>query len=163
MLRHTIQPRPDWQKTVESQGMLYHTADGVPYWDESAYYEFTAAEVDTLETATYELDKMCLAAAEHVVANGDFARFLIPRVYWDFIRQSWERDEHTIYGRFDVAFDGRSPPKLLEYNADTPTALVEAAVVQWFWLKDRFPEGQQFNSIHDRLLEVFGGAPHGNR
>ena len=61
----------------------------------------------------------------------------------------------TIYGRFDLAFDGSSPPKLLEYNADTPTALLEAAVIQWFWLKDRFPEGQQFNSIHDRLLEVF--------
>jgi glutathionylspermidine synthase len=155
MLRHSIEPRPDWQRTVESQGMLYHTADGVPYWDESAYYEFTAAEIDALEAATYQLDKMCLAAVEHVVHKNDFQQFLIPERYWEFIHQSWERDEHTIYGRFDLAFDGLSPPKLLEYNADTPTALLEAAVVQWFWLKDRFPDRQQFNSIHDRLLEVF--------
>lgn len=155
MLRHAIQPRPDWQKAVESKGMLYHTADGVPYWDESAYYEFTAAEIDTLEAATYELDKMCLAAVQHVIDRGDFPRFLIPQHYWDFIHQSWERDEHTIDGRFDLAFDGHSPPRLLEYNADTPTALLEAAVIQWFWLKDCFPDCQQFNSIHDRLLEAF--------
>ena len=84
-----------------------------------------------------------------------FDRFLIPVEYRDFIRRSWERDEHTIYGRFDLAFDGATPPKLLEYNADTPTALLEAAVIQWFWLKDRLPDAQQFNCIHERLLEVF--------
>ena len=84
-----------------------------------------------------------------------FERFLIPPEYRDFIRRSWDRDEHTIYGRFDLAFDGNLEPKLLEYNADTPTALLEAAVVQWFWLQDCFPAEQQFNSIHERLLEVF--------
>jgi glutathionylspermidine synthase len=36
-----------------------------------------------------------------------------------------------LYGRFDLAYRGDGPPKLLEYNADTPTALFEAAVVQW--------------------------------
>ena len=50
--------------------------------------------------------------------------------------ESWELDEHTIYGRFDLSYDGQGPPKLLEYNADTPTALLEAAVIQWFWSKD---------------------------
>src|SRR5205085_9883506 len=45
---------------------------------------------------------------------------------------------------------------LLEYHADTPTALLEAAVVQWFWLKDRFPDADQFRGVHGRLLEVFG-------
>ena len=155
MLRRRIQPRPDWQQTVESQGLHYHTLDGVPYWDESAYYEFTTAEIDRLEEATYALDKMCLAAVQHVIDNDLFDLFLIPTEYRDFIRQSWERDTHTIYGRFDLAYDGHFTPKLLEYNADTPTALLEAAVVQWFWLQDRFPGSQQFNAIHERLLEVF--------
>jgi glutathionylspermidine synthase len=36
-----------------------------------------------------------------------------------------------------LAFDGNDI-KLLEYNADTPTGLLEAAVVQWFWFKDVF-------------------------
>ena len=58
MLRHRIEPRPNWQQTVESQGMLYHSLDNVPYWDESAYYQFTESEIDTLEAATYALDQM---------------------------------------------------------------------------------------------------------
>lgn len=86
-----------------------------------------------------------------------------------FVRQSWERDEHTIYGRFDLAYDGSGAPKLLEYNADTPTALLEAAVIQWFWFQDwqHTPEAQttlqtlgangwdQWNSIHERLIEAW--------
>lgn len=155
MLRKTREPRPDWQKTVESQGMHYHTADGVPYWNESAYYQFTSSEIDKLEAATYALDEMCLAAVQHVIDHDLLDRFLIPAEYRDFIRQSWEHDEHTIYGRFDLAFDGNMQPKLLEYNADTPTALLEAAVIQWFWLQDCFPGDQQFNSIHERLLKIF--------
>ena len=64
------------------------------------------------------------------------SRLRIPTVPGDYIKSVWFRQEPTIYGRFDFAYDGNRPPKLLEYNADTPTALLEAAVVQWFWLKD---------------------------
>ncbi len=155
MRRVQIQPRSGWQKTVESQGMFYHTADGVPYWDESAYYEFTSAEIDTLEAATYTLDALCLDAVQHSIDHNLLDRFLIPPQYRELICRSWEEDEHTIYGRFDLAMAPDRPPKLLEYNADTPTALLEAAVVQWFWLQDCLPSVQQFNSVHDRLLEIF--------
>jgi glutathionylspermidine synthase len=155
MLRHTLQPRENWQQAVESQGMHYHTLDGVPYWDESAYYQFTASEIDTIERATYELDSMCLEAVQHVIDRNRFDELLIPPEYRDYIRQSWDTDSHTLYGRFDLAYDGNFDPKLLEYNADTPTALLEAAVVQWHWLQDRFPQASQFNSIHERLLEAF--------
>jgi glutathionylspermidine synthase len=155
MQRHSITPRSNWQETVESQGMYYHTADGVPYWDESAYYEFNAKEIDELEAATYALDDLCLKAVEHVIEHDRFEAFLIPEAYRPYICESWERDEHTIYGRFDLAYDGQSPPKLLEYNADTPTSLLEAAVIQWYWLQDLFPRATQFNSIHERLIEVW--------
>ena len=53
MRRHSIAPREDWQTKVEAQGLHYHTADDVPYWDESAYYEFRSSEIDELEKATY--------------------------------------------------------------------------------------------------------------
>lgn len=155
MRRQQIQPRPNWQQIVESQGLTYHTLDDVPYWDESVYYQFSAAEIDQLEAATYELDRLCLAAAQYVIDHDLWERFLIPPEYRDFISQSWEQDERTLYGRFDLAFDGQAEPKLLEYNADTPTALLEAAVVQWFWLQDCALQAQQFNSIHERLLEAF--------
>jgi glutathionylspermidine synthase len=155
MRRHHTSPRNDWQKIVESQGMYYHTADGVPYWDESVYYEFTDREIDALEEATYALDKMCLAAVQHVLDRNLLDKFLIPEEFQQYIRDSWDRDERTVYGRFDLAYDGSGSPKLLEYNADTPTALLEAAVIQWYWLRDSFPRSSQFNSIHERLLEVW--------
>ncbi len=159
MHRRTCTPRPDWQARVESQGLLYHTLGGEPYWDESAYYEFSRAEVDAVEEATYRLDQMCLEAVAAVLAEDRLGLFLIPEACCPWLRRSWEEDEHTIYGRFDLSYDGRSPPKLLEYNADTPTALLEAAVVQWFWLKDTHPEADQFNSTHERLLDAWRALP----
>ena len=42
---------------------------------------------------------------------------------------------------------------MLEYNADTPTGLLEASVIQWFWLQDCFSSADQFNSIHERLVK----------
>src|SRR5438874_2352285 len=159
MQRITAVPRPDWQARVESQGLHYHTADdGRPYWDESAYYAFRAGEIDELEQATYALHDLCLKAVENVIANDRFDLFGVAPPYADFIKKSWEQDELTAYGRFDFAYDGRSPPKLLEYNADTPTALLEAAVVQWFWLKDLHADKDQFNSIHEKLMEFWPRA-----
>jgi glutathionylspermidine synthase len=34
-------PRADWEKKVEEAGLTWHTGEQV-YWDESAFYEFTA-------------------------------------------------------------------------------------------------------------------------
>jgi glutathionylspermidine synthase len=152
-------PRIDWQQQVESQGCHFHTVEqdgtAVPYWDESAYYRFSSREIDELEQASYALNDMCLKAVEHVVTNNLLDRFLIPPAFRPYVRASWEKDEHTVYGRFDFCYDGVQPPRLLEYNADTPTALLEAAVVQWYWFRDVFPTRDQFNSIHERLLEIW--------
>jgi glutathionylspermidine synthase len=155
MRRTTLAPRDNWQQIVEKQGLYYHTIDDAPYWDESVYYSFDAGELDPLEKATYACNEMCLAAVQHVIDNRLFDRFLIPPAFVDFVVKSWETEEQSIYGRFDFCCQPSQPPKLLEYNADTPTALLEASVIQWFWLKDRFPTAIQFNSIHERLLEVF--------
>lgn len=158
MQRFRSKPRPDCQKTVESQGLLFHSPEGETYWDESGYYRFTAAEIDGIEKATYALNDMCLAAVQQVIDQNRFDDFQIPPQVADYVRRSWDRDELTIDGRFDLAFDGHGPPKLLEYNADTPTSLLEAAVIQWHWMKDVFPNLDQFNSIHDRLIEAWGVA-----
>ena len=85
---------------------------------------------------------MCLEAVGHVIENRRLGEFGIPEPYHDWVAWSWERDEHTIYGRFDLRYDGAGPPKLLEYNADTPTALLEAAVIQWFWFQDLLAFGR---------------------
>jgi glutathionylspermidine synthase len=156
MKRIPTTPRENWQKIVESQGFHFHTAGQQPYWNESAYYQFTAQEVDVLEAATYELNRICLIAVQHVIDHpARFADLNIPADWIDFISASWESDEITIYGRFDLAYDGTAAPRMLEYNADTPTGLLEAAVVQWYWLKDQHPHSDQFNSIHEKLIEAW--------
>jgi glutathionylspermidine synthase len=155
MKRLSLSPRVDWRAQVEALGFTYHTHDTGPYWDESAYYELSAREVDELEAAANTLHALCIEAAQAVVDRGWWSRLGIPERAVPAILASWERDDPSVYGRFDLAYDGSSPPKMLEYNADTPTALVEASVVQWHWLKERFPEGDQFNSIHERLIEAW--------
>jgi glutathionylspermidine synthase len=158
MQRIAATPRTNWQKTVEGQGFFFHTPEGQPYWDESAFYHFSKHEIDVLERATTALDQMCLKAVQHVIDENLFERFQIAPPFVDYVKRSWARDELTIYGRFDLCYDGRKPPKLLEYNADTPTSLLEAAVIQWFWFKDTHGDKDQFNSIHDRLIEAWKRA-----
>ncbi|OGG60762.1 hypothetical protein A2765_01450 [Candidatus Kaiserbacteria bacterium RIFCSPHIGHO2_01_FULL_56_24] len=167
MQRTAIDERPNWKETVESQGFPFHTAGVRPdgditsgtYWNERVYYELTSAQVDELEDATNELHARCLDAVGHMCANPDLLRKLaIPEAFHAYIIESWKRRDPSIYGRFDLAYDGKSPPKLLEYNGDTPTTLIETSVIQWHWLEDRFrgkPAADQFNSVHEKLIEAW--------
>jgi len=160
MKRRQSQPRPDWRDRVERMGLLFHSTptEGGPevtYWNESACYELTADEVDELETATNELHARCLDAVDHVVRNRRFEELGISEVVGAAIFESWRAQDPGIYGRFDLAFGGDQPPKLLEYNADTPTSLLEAAVIQWHWLQDLHPKADQFNSIWEGLVETW--------
>ncbi|MBL8629545.1 MAG: glutathionylspermidine synthase family protein [Rhodospirillaceae bacterium] len=168
MKRISIAPRADWAAKVEALGFDWHTASGADgagtdgagaYWDESAYWQLTAAEVDILEAATDDLHAMCTAATGYAIE-----RKLLP--YFGFspdmiavVEDSWanRKTEPSVYGRFDLAYTGgEHAPKLLEYNADTPTGLYEASVVQWTWLEERFPDHDQFNSIHEGLVAAWG-------
>ncbi len=153
MQRIATQPRKAWQAAVEKLGFGFHTTD-VPYWDESAYYSFTTDEIERLEKATAELWTMCLAAVEHVISKKRYQQFAIPEWMSPYIERTWEEDHPSIYGRFDLCYkDGQI--KLLEFNADTPTSLYEAGIVQWMWLQD-FDKGKdQFNSIHEKLIAYY--------
>jgi glutathionylspermidine synthase len=139
---------------VEEAGLVWHSNE-LPYWNESAFYRFTAQEVADLEAATNELEAMTLRAVEHVIANKLYDRLKIPPMAVPLIESSWNAEPPSLYGRFDLAYDGTVPPKLLEYNADTPTSLLEAAVIQWYWIQDTAPRSDQFNSLHERLLALW--------
>ena len=152
MERHAIAPRADWQQRAESVGMIFHHTAGQVYWKESAYYRLTARDVELIETATNELWLRCLDAVQHVIDRRRYAELGIPDVAIPLIEASWNDDHPSIYGRFDLAYRTGEPPKLLEFNADTPTMLLEAAVVQWHWKEDVFPGADQFNSIHEKLI-----------
>ncbi|MFF0659060.1 glutathionylspermidine synthase family protein [Micromonospora tulbaghiae] len=157
MRREASTPRPGWDETIRAQGLVYvdtELPDGeiMSYWDETAAYSFTLDEVLRLEEATEELHRMSVAAAEHVVARRRYAEFGIPEWAAEAVARSLRESPPTLYGRFDLWYDGSGPPKMLEYNADTPTALVEASIVQWYWLEHTHPDADQWNSLHERLV-----------
>src|SRR5262249_25385179 len=68
----------------------------------------------------------------------------------------------SVYGRFDVCFGGLDHPdprlrvpKFYEFNADTPTTIVEAGAIQRFWLEQTGHGNDQLNSIFERLIEAW--------
>ncbi len=153
MERVSVAARADFAQKLESIGLSFHSWDN--YWKEDVCYRFSAAQVDVLEDATQELHAMCLEAVDHVIRRGRLGQLGIPEQYWHAIARSWAQKEASLYGRFDLAWDGSGAPKMLEYNADTPTSLLESAVAQWYWLEDTHPHCDQFNSLHDKLVARF--------
>ena len=163
MQRITCPERSDWRTTAEETGFDFHTVDGERYWNERAYYAFSLDEIeDQIEAPSAEVDAMCLELVSNAVDDEDYLRRLkIPETFWPLISESWHRDEGSLYGRLDLSFDGRGPAKLLEYNADTPTSIFEAAVFQWTWLEQAIERriipghADQFNSIHECLIDAW--------
>jgi len=151
MIRAVSVPRPNWAACLESAGVTFHSEDG-PYWREESCYAFTATEIAELEQATMDLHQMCLTIVDDVIARDRFDLLRIPPACRPTIRASWEQQLPSVYGRFDLRYDGKSPPVLLEYNADTPTTLIEASVAQWYWLEATHPGMDQFNTVHEKLL-----------
>jgi glutathionylspermidine synthase len=136
---------------------------GQIYWDESACFVFTLEEIERdIEEPSRELHAMCLDLAARAARDERLLDLLgVPEPYRDYVVDTWVRREPTVFGRFDLAYDGRGPAKLLEYNADTPTGLYEAAFYQWIWLDESRRTGiipahsDQFNSIQEKLIAAY--------
>lgn len=169
MQRIVCAERKDWQQTAEAAGFAFHTIDGERYWDETAYYGFSLDEIEKeIETPTNEIDAMCRELVARAIDDERYLRLLkIPEKMWTFIAASWKRGDAALYGRMDFSFDGNGPAKLLEYNADTPTSLFEAAVFQWQWLEQAIErqiipaDADQFNALHERLIETWSDIGKG--
>ena len=156
MERHSSQPRSGWQATIEEQGLIYWPTildDGteISYWNEESFYSLTAEEVYEMEAAAKLLMEMLVEAGDAVIERNLFSKMGIPGWAVPRIKETWESEPPMLYGRFDFAY-GPDGFKLLEYNADTPTALLETAI-QWHWVQDVFGAGgDQWNSVHERLV-----------
>ncbi|MGL4398890.1 MAG: glutathionylspermidine synthase family protein [Luteolibacter sp.] len=131
------------------------------------FVAITKAEAEVIETAAATVQDLVLR--ELAELYNDYALFQrwFPewgqetyRKRYESIKQSWDGDaERSLYGRFDFAFDGKEA-KLYEYNADTPTTILEASLVQWVWLENAQKSGtlvglSQFNEIYEKMLEFW--------
>src|SRR5688572_29794364 len=167
MFRQVETPRENWQEIVESQGLTYavdpaETGREDPYWNESASFVFTEQEIEYLEGVTEELHERALEACRVMIDSQPVMDSLgLPRIATELLRESLDNpNQFSLYGRFDLAYDGKSEAKMLEYNADTPASLVEGAVTQWYWLEDRYPDKDQWNMLHERLVQAWQQHSH---
>jgi glutathionylspermidine synthase len=143
---------------LESLGFVWHTDN-----DESSYVSdeivvISEAEAEAYYNAANELYDMFVAAGEHIVENDLYHELGIPFNLVDAIKESWENEIHWyVYGRFDLAGGLENKAiKLLEFNADTPTALFETAIIQWAILKqNNLEEESQFNALYESLVNNF--------
>ena len=160
MIRLPIAERPSWQHLAKEFGFHFHTMYGEPYWDETAYYQFTLQQIEQdIETPTEELHQMCMHVVNFVIGNEEYlTKFAIPEQFWDAIQDSWQSQDPTLYSRLDLAYSGKGPAKLYENNADTPTSLYETGFWQWLWLEQQVDAGKlsrgsdQFNSVQEKLV-----------
>jgi len=143
---------------LESLGFVWHTDNDETPYISNELVVISEEEAEAYYEATNTLYDMYVEAGEYVIENNLFHEIGIPFNLVEVIKESWENDVHWhLYGRFDLAggIDGK-PIKLLEFNADTPTALFETAVVQWAILKQNgMEETAQFNALYEALLDNF--------
>lgn len=163
MRRISLPERPNWRAAAKDVGFGFHEMYGEPYWLDDAAYVFTLDQIEhDIEEPTRDLHDMCMdLVAEVVESEPLLERMEIPRSSWDLVRNSWTAGDRHLYGRFDYAYAGKSPAKLLEYNADTPTSVFETAYFQHNWLMDQIDLGilpketDQFNYLQESLIEAF--------
>ncbi len=163
MDRIALGARPDWELKAKDAGFTFAEMYGQPYWSEDTVYSFSLSQVENdIEDPSTQLHAMCREAVAKIVASQELMEKLaIPEAHRDLVASSWANDEPELYGRFDLIYDGKSPAKMIEYNADTPTSLYESAAFQWQWLEDQIGAGvlaegcDQFNGIHEALVARF--------
>ena len=113
---------------------------------------------------------MCLELVGRAIKDERYLRRLkIPEAFWPLIVRELAPPRPQPLRPDRPELRRLEPAKLLEYNADTPTSMFEAAVFQWTWLEQAMERhiipkrADQFNSIHERLIDAWkkhGGAKH---
>ncbi len=156
---HLLKVKPLTVEFLESINFSWHT----DYDDNTPYLVDKLVQVSEMEAKAYavasnELYDMFVEAGDYVIENNLFHELNIPFNLVDIIKASWENDVHWhLYGRFDFAGGlDHVPIKLLEFNADTPTLLLDTAIAQWAMLKyNNLDEYRQFNNLHECIKENF--------
>lgn len=135
MLRLASQSPPALEKLLVSD-LERRAAEG-SYWNLDHFYVIDAEAVErVLVPAVSELWDMCLRFVARAVEDDEILTSLgIPECAWSGISSSWRNNDPAPIARFDLSFDGKSPPKLHECNIDVVGLLYESAFFQKAWTK----------------------------
>lgn len=163
MQRIPLKPRKGLAAAAARHEFSFDGDRGVPFWDETACYKFDRNQIsEDLKKPAEEIEGMCFDVVEMALNEEEvLIRLGIDEQFWQYLADSWKNQEKNLYGRMDFSYDAKSPAKLIEYNADTPTILYESSVFQWEWLEEAIEEKlipkscDQFNDIHDEIVKAF--------
>ena len=146
MKRNTITPRSGWEKKVEEAGFVFHSTDAA-YWDEAACYSVHLGRGRRAGSG----DQRPARHAPRCGAARDRSRPL--RRLGKFPADRGAGDQAGVGNR--AAGDLRAvrsgvrrhePAEAAGVQRGHADVAVEAAVAQWYWLKDVLPKADQFNS-----------------
>lgn len=157
MIRHSIEARPNFSERLAWFGIGYAAPANRVGWNETVCYEMRQDEADTIYQLTNELYLLMIDATD---------RFFEKDIYHDFgysieqtrtLLSSWENGDYlpTLFTCFDFEWCENSTPQLVGVAGQTPELLLESAVAQWDWARDRVPWALQFNTIEERLLALW--------
>ena len=156
MQRHSLNPRPDWREKVEEIGLTYHSHEEGPYWDESACYELTARGGERARSR-----RQHAASPLHRGGRGGASKTAGGRA-WAFrtppSRAFCARGSATTSASTGGSISASTAAAARSCSNTTPTRRPRwsrPSVAQWFWLQELHPDADQFNSIHERLIEAW--------
>jgi glutathionylspermidine synthase len=162
MRRVSITPRADWRPGLRKYPFGIHCMPAGIAWREDVRYEFSAVQIDAIESAADELHLMVREAVRlaverrwlgHLGIRGDAGR-LVESSWLGYWRGGVANDrDGGLVGRLTLAYDGRESIKLLGCNYDMPGGLFAASVIQRNWRDSLVADGDQFNSLHEGLVE----------
>lgn len=167
-----MKPRADWRPGLRKYPFGVRAMGAGALWREDVRYEFTAAQIDLIESVADELHGMVRSVVRSVVERKLFASLGIRPDTARMVEASW--NDHWaggrlneraggLVGRLTLAYDGRDSLKLLACNYDLPDGLFAASVIQKNWRESQAADADQFNGLHDALVErweeLARGAP----
>ncbi|PRQ11567.1 glutathionylspermidine synthase family protein [Corynebacterium sp. 13CS0277] len=157
--------RPNWEQIIADENLVYDLDgpdDTDHYWNEGYVYAMKPLEIEDVRAQIEGLHTLCMDAIDYI-STGVFGNLGLTPEYFALAKRSWEEHkahagrQMDFYGRFDVILDDTTGNvKLLEYNADTPTGIVEAAVSQMSHYLFHFDgDGRylQYNRIGDAFID----------
>lgn len=159
--------RPNWEFIVSEQEHLLYDTDpedpGYHYWTEDAVYSVSTLELEDIRAQVQEVNRICIDAIEWL-ASGGMGTMGLPAEFFRLAVASWRKyregdGELDIAGRFDFLpvqdlTTGGTVLKLLEYNADTPTTMVESAVCQTSHFDYHFAGDARYTTVN-RIGDAF--------
>ena len=156
MKRHSIEARPQWHDRLAWCGLGFSTAANQVDWNETACYEVSQREANTIHEITNQLYQLMIDATDRLVERQELAEFGIPLSLSQPLTNSWEHADYlpTLFTRFDFEWLNDCP-RLVNIACGAPSQLIESAVAQWDWAQQRVPWALQFNTIEERLSLIW--------